>query len=203
MHDDPDTDNPNNSLKAATNELARGYKKEKSAAKRVLHDAQDAVTQKASEVATEAKDALLGQAADKQKDIGASLGAFGGALRAASDHLANSDQRSAATMMLDAAGGLERLSSSLRSKPIEEVLGELRDYGRNNTTALMVGSVVAGLALGRFLKSTSAGDENPEARSDSDESREDRTASRWERTAGQDAGRSEGFSLGSEGGRYD
>src|ERR1051325_8042648 len=41
---------------------------------------------------------------------------------------------SAATMMLDAAGGLERLSSSLRSKPIEEVLGELRDYGRNNPT---------------------------------------------------------------------
>ena len=140
--------------------------------KRVLHDAQDAVTQKAGEVATEAKEtALLGQAADKQKDIGASLGAFGGALRAASDHLANSDQRSAATMMLDAAGGLERLSSSLRSKPIEEVLRELRDYGRNNTTALMVGSVVAGLALGRFLKSTSAGDENLEARSDSDESR--------------------------------
>ena len=82
MQDDPDTDNPDNSLKTATNELARGYKKEKSAAKRVLHDAQDAVTQKASEVATEAKDALLGQAADKQKDIGASLGAFGGALRA-------------------------------------------------------------------------------------------------------------------------
>ncbi len=204
MQDDPDTDNPDNSLKAATNELARGYKKEKSAAKRVLRDAQDAVTQKASEVATEAKDALLGQAADKQKDIGASLGAFGGALRAASDHLANSDQRSAATMMLDAAGGLERLSSSLRSKPIEEVLGELRDYGRNNTTALMVGSVVAGLALGRFLKSTSAGDENPGARSDSDGNGDDRTASRWETTADQDVGRSEGSSsLGSEGGRYD
>ena len=184
MQDDPDTDNPDNSLKTATNELARGYKKEKSAATRVLRDAQDAVTQKASEVATEAKDALLGQAADKQKDIGASLGAFGGALRAASDHLANSDQRSAATMMLDAAGGLERLSSSLRSKPIEEVLGELRDYGRNNTTALMVGSVVAGLALGRFLKSTSAGDENPGARSDSDGNGEDRTASRWETDCG-------------------
>ena len=122
MHDDPNADNPNNSLKAATNELARGYKKEKSAAKRVLHDEQDAFTQKAGEVATEAKDALLGQAADKQKDIGASLGAFGGALRAASDHLANSDQRSAATMMLDAAGGLERLSSSFAPSPSRRCL---------------------------------------------------------------------------------
>jgi hypothetical protein len=46
VHDDPDTDNPDNSAKAAINELARGYKKEKSAAKRVLYDGQDAVTQK-------------------------------------------------------------------------------------------------------------------------------------------------------------
>ncbi len=78
MHDDPDINNPSNSLKAATNELARGYKKEKSAAKRVLHDAQDAVTEKPSEVASEAKDALIEQAADKQKDIGASLEAHSG-----------------------------------------------------------------------------------------------------------------------------
>ena len=34
MHDDPNADNPNNSLEAATNELARGYKKEKSTAQK-------------------------------------------------------------------------------------------------------------------------------------------------------------------------
>ena len=153
MHDDPYADN---SLDTATDELSRGYQKEKNGARRALHDAEGAVSQKAGEIASEAKDALLDQAADKQKDLGASLEAFGGALRAASDHLANSDQRRAASMILEAAGGLERLSTSLRSKPIEEVLGDLRSYGRNNTPALMVGSVVAGLALGRFLKSSSA-----------------------------------------------
>ena len=163
MNENPQADN---SLDAATDELSRGYQKEKDGARKVLHDAQDAVSQKAGEVASEAKDALLDQAAGKQKDFGASLQAFGGAMRAASDHLANSDQRRAATMMLEAAGGLERLSSSLRSKPVEEVLGELRSYGRNNTPALMVGSVIAGLALGRFLKSSSTDDLSSNGSSD-------------------------------------
>jgi len=58
---------------------------------------------------------------------------------------------------LDAAGGLERLSSSLKNKPFEDVLMELRSFGRDNSGALIAGSVLAGLALGRFLKSSSPG----------------------------------------------
>ena len=82
------------------------------------------------------------------------MAAFGGALRAASEHLANSDQRAASKFILDAAGGLERLSSSLKNKPFEEVLGEIRSFGRQNSGALIAGSVLAGLALGRFIKSS-------------------------------------------------
>ena len=185
MHDDPYADN---SLDTATDELSRGYQKEKNGARRALHDAEGAVSQKAGEIASEAKDALLDQAADKQKDLGASLEAFGGALRAASDHLANSDQRRAASMILEAAGGLERLSTSLRSKPIEEVLGELRSYGRNNTPALMVGSVVAGLALGRFLKSSSASDLSSNGGSDGDWGEDDRSQGYGRSTSGGGSG---------------
>ena len=65
--------------------------------------------------------------------------AFAGALRAASEHLANADQRTAAKFVLDAAGGLERLSSSLKDKPFEEVLGEIRAFGKDNSGALIAG----------------------------------------------------------------
>ena len=88
-----------------------------------------------------------------QGDIGDRLMAFGGALRAASEHLANSDQRTVSRFVLDAAGGLERLSGSLKNKSFEEVLDEVRSFGRENSAALMAGSVVAGLALGRLIKS--------------------------------------------------
>ena len=89
------------------------------------------------------------------------MAAFGGALRAASEHLANSDQRAASKFVLDAAGGLERLSWSLKNKPFEEVLGEIRSFGRQNSGALIAGSVLAGLALGRFIKSST-----PDSRTD-------------------------------------
>nr|WP_051695647.1 hypothetical protein [Mesorhizobium ciceri] len=75
-------------------------------------------------------------------------------MRAASEHLANNDQRTASKFTLDAAGSLERLSSSLKDKPFEDVLGEMRSFGRENSGALIAGSVLAGLALGRFIKSS-------------------------------------------------
>ena len=104
-------------------EISDTIKKEKQSATRALHDAQDAVSRKASEYASDAKDALFEHAEGTQQNLSANMAAFGGALRAASEHLANSDQRAASKFVLDAAGGLERLSSSLKNKPFEEVLG--------------------------------------------------------------------------------
>ncbi|RUW56038.1 hypothetical protein EOA28_38520, partial [Mesorhizobium sp. M2A.F.Ca.ET.067.02.1.1] len=120
-----------------------------------LHSARDELTRKASDYASEAKQALFNKAEGTQHDVSASLRVFGGALRAASEHLANNDQRTASKFVLDAAGGLERLSTSLRDKPFEEVLGEIQSFGRENSGALIAGSVLAGLALGRFIKSSS------------------------------------------------
>ena len=120
-----------------------------------IRDAGDELARKTGDYASEAKQALLEKADGTQRDLSANLKAFGGALRAASEHLANSDQRTASKFALDAAGGLERLSSSLKDKPFEEVLGEIQSFGRENSGALIAGSVLAGLALGRFIKSSS------------------------------------------------
>jgi hypothetical protein len=139
---------------AAKTELADKFEEGKRTAREALHDAKDEVTRKAGEYVSEAKATLFEQAEGTQSDISSNMKAFGGALRAASEHLANSDQRAASKFVLDAAGGLERLSSSLKDKPFEEILGEIRAFGRDNSGALIAGSILAGIALGRFIKSS-------------------------------------------------
>ena len=138
----------------ARSELTDKIEQGKRTATEAIHDARDEISRKAGEYAGEAKAALFEQAEGTQRDIGSNMKAFGGALRAASEHLANADQRTASKFVLDAAGGLERLSSSLKDKPFEEVLGEIRAFGKDNSGALIAGSVLAGLALGRLLKSS-------------------------------------------------
>lgn len=155
-------------------------------AKGALDDVRNQVSRKAEEYASEAKEALVGQAQDKQRDFGANLNAFGGALRAASEHLANTDQKTAAKFILDAAGGLEQLSSSLKNKPFEEVLGEIRLFGRDYSGVLITGSVMAGLALGRFIKSsepiTSDPSGNPEAPGNTSQNRGAASADEFDRS---------------------
>ena len=141
-------------FETARSELSERLQQETQTATEALHDARDELARKAGDYAAEAKQALFDKAEGTQRDISSNLKAFSGALRAASEHLANNDQRTASKFTLDAAGSLERLSSSLKDKPFEDVLGEMRSFGRENSGALIAGSVLAGLALGRFIKSS-------------------------------------------------
>ncbi|RLP24004.1 hypothetical protein [Mesorhizobium sp. YM1C-6-2] len=143
------------SFDTAKSEIAGRISREKQSATEALHDAGDDIKQKAAEYASEAKSALFEQATQQQQNLSAHISAFGGALRAASEHLANGDQKSVSKLVLDAAGGLERLSSKLKDKSFEEVLQEVRSMGRDNPGALFVGSMIAGLAIGRIAKSSS------------------------------------------------
>jgi hypothetical protein len=140
-------------------------KREAQSAREALHDARDEVARKAGEYALEAKDAAMEQAEVAQQDVGASLAAFGGALRAAGDHLAGNDQRAASQFVMQAADGIERFAGSLKNKPFADVLGDVRSFGRENSGALIAGSLLAGLALGRFVKSSepaSSGSKQPQ-----------------------------------------
>ena len=141
-------------FETARSELSERLQQETQTATEALHDARDELARKAGDYAAEAKQALFDKAEGTQRDISSNLKAFSGALRAASEHLANNDQRTASKFTLDAAGSLERLSSSLKDKPFEDVLGEMRSFGRENSGALIAGSVLAGLAAGRFIKSS-------------------------------------------------
>ncbi|UCI10521.1 hypothetical protein [Mesorhizobium sp. B1-1-8] len=145
----------------AKDEVSDRIQQETQSASEALHDGRDEVARRAGAYAAEAQNVLSEKAEDRQRDIGSSLAALGGALRAASDHLANKDQKAASKFMLDAAGGLERLSSSLREKPFGQVLEDVQSFGRQNPGTLLAGSVLAGLALGRFIKASPTGTGRP------------------------------------------
>jgi hypothetical protein len=145
------------SFESAKGELSEKFERGKQTATEVVHDARDEIAQKVGEYTEKAKDAVLKGAESTQRDLSSSLLALSGALRAASEHLANSDQRAASKFILDAAGGMERMSASIRDKPVADVLEEVRSFGRDNSGALIAGSVLAGLALGRFVKSATPG----------------------------------------------
>ncbi|MEI9405666.1 hypothetical protein [Mesorhizobium argentiipisi] len=145
----------------AKDEVSDRIRQETQSAGEALHDARDEVARRAGAYAAEAQQAVSEKAEQTQRDIGSSLAAFGGALRAASDHLANSDQSAASKFMQEAASGLERLSSSLKEKPFGQVLEDVQSFGRQNPGALLAGSVLAGLALGRFIKASPPGTRHP------------------------------------------
>jgi hypothetical protein len=141
-------------VNAAASEAQDTIRREAQSAKEALDDARDEITRKAGEYTSEAKAAAMEQAEVAQKDVSASLAALGGALRAAGDHLSGNDQRAASQFVTQAADGLERFANSLKNKPFADVLDDVRSFGRENSGALIAGSLLAGLALGRFVKSS-------------------------------------------------
>jgi hypothetical protein len=82
------------------------------------------------------------------------MGDFANAIRKAGDELAQHDQSMAGQMVRKAADGLETLSRSVSNKRPEEMLEAVRDFARENPAAFIAGSVLVGLAIGRFAKSS-------------------------------------------------
>jgi hypothetical protein len=96
-------------------------------------------------------------AVDQQKD--AAVGGIEGmaqALRSASDDLRERGQPVAAEYSRQVADGLESLANWVSRRNIDDVTGSLEDFARQRPVAFIGGAMVAGFALARFMKSSSA-----------------------------------------------
>jgi hypothetical protein len=82
------------------------------------------------------------------------LGEFANAIRHAGDELAQHDRTLAGRLVKQTADGLEQFSRSMADKRPEELLDAVRDFGRRNPVVFIAGSVLAGVALARFLRSS-------------------------------------------------
>ena len=93
--------------------------------------------------------------AEEQKAAGAErIGHLGEAIHGAADAIGK-EIPGAAGYIHSAAEQLERTSEKLRNSSVDDLLSRVGSFARKQPAAAFAGSVVAGFALSRFLKSSS------------------------------------------------
>jgi hypothetical protein len=93
--------------------------------------------------------------AEAQKEAGAdNVARLGEAVHGAADQLGR-ELPQAAGFIHSAADTLQSAASSIRERPIEDLVAGFRDFARRQPAAALAGSVLAGFMLARFLKSAS------------------------------------------------
>lgn len=146
--DQPGSDPTSESASGSVRDLAAG--------------AAQSVKQEAASFAATAQEKAVEQVEKHKETATQTLGAFADAIRQAGDQLAQNDQSAAGHMVRQAADGLESFTRSLEGKRPEELVDAVRDFGRRNPTVFIAGSVLAGLALARFLKASAENDPQSE-----------------------------------------
>jgi hypothetical protein len=110
---------------------------------------------KLDEAAEPLKDKARG-IAEEQKSAGADhIAEFGRAVHGAAEELGK-ELPQAAGYIHAAADRFEGASSALRERSVEDLVGTFTNFARTQPVAAFAGSVLAGFALSRFLKSSSA-----------------------------------------------
>jgi hypothetical protein len=112
------------------------------------------VKQEVATFASSVQDKAVDKIADRKDAASETLGAFASAIRHAGNELAQQDQSVAGRVVKQAADSLEHLSRTVSEKRPEDLLGAVREFGRSNPTAFIAGSVLLGVALGRFARSS-------------------------------------------------
>ncbi|MCR5875093.1 hypothetical protein LRS10_13415 [Phenylobacterium sp. J426] len=126
----------------------------KAQAKAAIGQASQALKQEAQTFASAAQEKARTEAQRRTETATRTLGDFANAIRRAGDELAQADQSPAARLIGQAADGLENFSRNLAGKQPEELLDAVRDFGRRHPVAFIGGAVLAGLALGRFVRAS-------------------------------------------------
>jgi hypothetical protein len=132
--------------------------------KEMAQSAAQTIKQETASFAGEAKDRAAEKLEQHKQTASQTLGDFANAVRKAGDELSQGDQSMAGRVVRQAADGLESFARSVADKRPEELIDAVRDFGRRNPTAFIAGSVLVGVALGRFLKSSGHAETAPERR---------------------------------------
>lgn len=94
------------------------------------------------------------EAEHRKNDAAESMQAFADTIRSAADDLSQRDQSAAARVVQEAARGLESLSRTIHDRSVVDASRSMADYGRRHPFAVVAGGLLAGLAIGRFLKAS-------------------------------------------------
>ncbi len=126
----------------------------KEEAARLSSEAARRAKAQARSLGEEAKERAARYAEGGKEAVTEHLDAFAQAIRKAGEELSERDQTMAAQVVRQAARGLEGLSRSVSGTTLEDVIDSVRRFGRSHPAAFIGGAVLAGLALGRFVRSS-------------------------------------------------
>lgn len=123
----------------------------KSQARAQVEDAKGVI----SSMADEARARIAG-IIDEQKSLGADK--LSGISKAAHNAASDLDGQNphVAKLVRDAAGSVDMIAGNLRSSNINDVISSVSSFARKQPVAFFAGSVIAGFALARFIKSEPA-----------------------------------------------
>ncbi len=132
-----------------------GIKREVSSAKEEAKRTGEAVRGAANETVSAVRRKLGEQAEEGKVAVADGLDDFSAAIRKASDELGQRNQSTAARLVQEAASGLEDVAHSVKGKSIRELSHSVADFARQRPMAFLMGAALAGVALGRFARTSS------------------------------------------------
>lgn len=148
------TNGSNEGNRAASNGGAAGLSDGGPSPKDMASAAAATVKQEVATFASSVQDKAQDQIEDKKQIATKTMGDFASAIRSAGEELAQHDQTAVGRVVKQAADGLEHFTRTVSEKRPEELLDTVREFGRSNPTAFIAGSVLLGIALGRFARSS-------------------------------------------------
>ena len=125
-----------------------------------LQDAARATKDQARAAMSDATDAVRSSLTEQKDGAAESLGSFAGALRKAAQDTGD-ESEGTARMAEWAADGLERVSSTLRSKDLNAMVRDAESFARSQPVTFFVAAAAAGFLASRFLKAGSAQESEP------------------------------------------
>lgn len=114
----------------------------------------------ATDLSHDLQDSVRSTLTKQKAGAASSLGSFAGALRKAVKET-DGEGQGVGRMAEWAADGLERVSSTLRSKDLDGMVREVQSFARQQPVAFFAAAVAAGFLATRFLKAGSPQEAEP------------------------------------------
>ncbi|MDY8108782.1 hypothetical protein U0C82_06440 [Fulvimarina sp. 2208YS6-2-32] len=128
--------------------------REMHSAKEEARELGDKTRAAAADLGEKAKEQARSQGEKGKETVAGGLDDFAAAVRKASDELGDRDQSMASQLVREVAGGLEHASKTIHGKDVGELTQSVARFARERPATFLVGAALAGLALGRFARSS-------------------------------------------------
>lgn len=135
--------------------VKENIQREANSASEKLREAKDEAAREVKGLVGTAQDTATHYVEEGKEVAAGHLNTFANAVRKASDELSANDQGVAARLVTEAADGLQKVANSISGASVDEMMTSVTAFARRNPGALVIGAVLAGVALGRFAKASS------------------------------------------------